>query len=134
MNEPKELETISRLQGIVICLFYLLMSSSCPILQFHTKKARANLIRFMRNGDRTRDSMALDIAFPIPYRKVFNLCCHSLGNYILYKVDVFVRGGIRDMLRGTPRTIFFAIWQSPRWCWFSFWSHREIDFALIIDN
>ena len=27
---------------------------------------------------------------------------------IISKVDVFVRGGIRDMLRDTPRTIFFA--------------------------
>ena len=52
-------------------------------------------------------------------RPNFALFCHWLGNYNLYKVDVFVCGGIRDMLRGTPRTIFFAMWQSPTLCWLS---------------
>ena len=55
------------------------------------------------------------MAKPFPsHEPFFALFCHSLGNYILYKVDVFVRGGIRDMLKGTPRAIFFAMWQSPR--------------------
>ena len=47
-----------------------------------------------------------------------SLCFLSFARklYILYKVDVFVRGGIRDILRGTPWTIFFAMWQSLRLC------------------
>ena len=35
-------------------------------------------MKFMRNDDGTCDVMGIDIALPIPFRKVFNLCTSEL--------------------------------------------------------
>ena len=58
-----------------------------------------------------------------PFHRTSHSLCffgHLLGNYILYKVDVFVHSEISNMPRGTPRIIFFAMWQSPRLCGLAF--------------
>ena len=56
------------------------MSLLKPVSSSRLDRARANLIIFMWNDDEILHSMGMDIAFPIPFHKVFNLCSDMYGN------------------------------------------------------